>query len=349
MTSAPKRENYLDLLKFFAIASVILGHCSEQITGNDFWTNPIWNIIYTYHMPLFMMICGYFFKSSLEKPFTKMAGRKAIQLLLPCLSLTLLIYGIDAITGFNPFPEFFAPDFVSVSNVLWFLKCVFLCYIVAYIALHLIRNTALAAVSTSVLFTVLPGADIVNFNFLLPMFWIGYGLRMAKDRVARHRKVISTVSAIMYLGMLYFWNGYLTVYASPIDIIDWHSLTVNFPNLGITLFRLAIGTAGSIALFTLAPTVDKVAARTRFYPALLAVGKATLGIYVVQTLVVECGIHALGIYVTSLQSLVVAPLLACVFLPVCYLCVKAIKRSRIARLLLLGEESAPSLRLDVQQ
>ena len=233
--------------------------------------------------------------------------------------------------------------------MLWFLKCVFLCYIVAYIALHLTRSKVLAAVSTSVLFTVLPGADIVNFNFLLPMFWIGYGLRMAKDRVARHRKVIFTVSAIMYLGMLYFWNGYLTVYASPIDIIDWHSLTVNFPNLGITLFRLTIGTAGSIALFTLAPTVDKVAARTRFYPALLAVGKATLGIYVVQTLVVECGIHALGIYVTSLQSLVVAPLLACVFLPVCYLCVKAIKRSRIARLLLLGEESAPSLRLDVQQ
>lgn len=342
------RISYIDLLKFFAIASVILGHCTEQITGNDFWSNPIWSTIYTYHMPLFMMVCGYFFGSSLDRPFMQMVGRKALQLLLPCVTLTVLIYGTGFLTGFRSFPEFFAPDFTSVVNVLWFLKCVFLCYLIAYISLRLMKNVLVAALSTSVLFTLLPGADIVNLNFLLPVFWVGYGLSLNREWIAAHRRHILGVSGAAYLMMLYFWNGYLTVYSSPIAVIDWHTLTFDLPNLAVTVFRLAIGIAGSLALFTLAPWAERLLSRYRFYPWLLAAGRATLGIYVVQTLLVECGIHALGIYVTAAQSLIVAPALACVELPLCYMCVEAVRRSPIARLLLLGEVKAPALRLDMQ-
>lgn len=342
------RINYLDLLKFFAIASVILGHCTEQITGNDFWTNPIWSTIYTYHMPLFMMLCGFFLGSSLDRPFMKMVSRKATQLLLPSVTLTVLIYGTGILTGYRSFPEFFAPDFTSVINVLWFLKCVFLCYLIAYISIRLMKNVLAAAIITSVLFTLLPGADVVNLNFLLPVFWIGYGLSRHSQWIAARRRYILAVSAALYFIMLYFWNGYLTVYASPIAVIDWHTLTFDPSNLAVTLFRLAIGVAGSLALFTLAPAAERLLSRFRFYPWMLAVGRATLGIYVVQTLVVECGIHALGIYATTAQSLLLAPALAFVELPLCYVCVKAIRTSSLARLLLLGETKAPALRLDPQ-
>ena len=344
-----KRLNHLDFLKFFAIASVILGHSVEQTTGNDFWTNPIWSFIYSYHMPLFMMLCGYFFGSSLKRSFGDMLIRKSRQLLLPTITLTALIYTWSAATGLNPFPELFAPDFTSVMNVLWFLKCVLLCYIVAYTSLRLIRNTAVAAILTSLLFTLLPGADLVNFNFLLPMFWIGYALNLGRERIEKHHNLLLALSATAFVVMLCFWSGLLTVYAVPIAIIDWQSLSFDSANLRIALLRFAIGAAGSITFLLLAPMADRLASRTRIYPTLISIGKATLGIYVVQTLMVECGIHLAGIYLTTAESFIVTPLLAVLGLLLCLLCVKALRSSRITRLLFLGENAPqPTPRLEPQ-
>lgn len=48
METSKARIPYLDFLKFFAIGSVLLGHSVEQLTGNDYWDNPIWSFIYTY-------------------------------------------------------------------------------------------------------------------------------------------------------------------------------------------------------------------------------------------------------------------------------------------------------------
>lgn len=342
------RLNHLDLLKFFAIASVILGHAVEQTTGNDFWTNPIWSVIYAYHMPLFMMLCGYFFGSSLKRSFGSMIRRKAIQLLIPSATLTVLVYGLIAVTGFNPFPEMFGADFTSIMNVLWFLKCVFLCYAIAYLSVRLSGNVAVAAIATSILFTILPGGDIVNLNFLLPMFWLGYAFNLRREWCERNHTLLLTVSAIAFFVMLCFWSGLLTIYAVPIAIIDWHNLSVDTANLGVALYRLAIGAAGSVMFFMLAAPVDRLVCRLRGYPALLAIGRATLGIYVVQTIVVECGIHVAGIYLTTSQSFIVAPLLAACGLAACYLCVLALRSSRISRLLLLGETSDSAPRLTVR-
>ena len=55
-----KRIEYLDFLKFFAIFSVLLGHSTEQISADLFWDHPLWESIYSYHMPLFMFLCGFF-------------------------------------------------------------------------------------------------------------------------------------------------------------------------------------------------------------------------------------------------------------------------------------------------
>ena len=332
-----QRLNHLDLLKFFAICSVILGHCTEQTTGNDFWTNPIWSTIYSFHMPLFMMICGYFFASSLRRPFWEMLRLKSVQLLVPCVTLTAAIYGIEALTGFNPYPEFFARDFTSVANVLWFLKCVLLCYITAYVAIKLLRSMLVAAIVTSLLFTLLPGADVVNFNFLLPMFWLGYALRVNALWIDEHRPALLTLSAAAFAIMLCFWSGLLTVYAVPIAIVDWHTLTFDPYNCGVALLRFGIGAAGSLTFFLVAPAADRLASTWRLYPTILAIGRMTLGIYVVQIIVVECGVHALGIYASTAQSLVIAPLLAIAGIAICFVCVSLIRLSPAASLLLLGE------------
>ena len=68
--SGSKRIEYIDRLKGFAIVLVVLGHVTDGYffgrfdPGSDdiFWT--ICNIIYSFHMPLMMMISGYLFSAA---------------------------------------------------------------------------------------------------------------------------------------------------------------------------------------------------------------------------------------------------------------------------------------------
>ena len=104
METSKARIPYLDFLKFFAIGSVLLGHSVEQLTGNDYWDNPIWSFIYTYHMPLFMLLCGYFFGSSLKLTFGELLKKKFVQLLLPSVTAFVIVWTAVSVMGHNPWP-----------------------------------------------------------------------------------------------------------------------------------------------------------------------------------------------------------------------------------------------------
>lgn len=57
----------LDIIKGIAIILVVMGHCIQYGSGNDYYTSAlffeenIFKFIYSFHMPLFMLISGYVF------------------------------------------------------------------------------------------------------------------------------------------------------------------------------------------------------------------------------------------------------------------------------------------------
>ena len=63
MTRLDKRDsirlNWADSLKGFLILLVILGHSIQYTLGNSCYSNHLWNIIYSFHMPAFMAISGF--------------------------------------------------------------------------------------------------------------------------------------------------------------------------------------------------------------------------------------------------------------------------------------------------
>lgn len=67
---APKRIQWIDSLKGFAMSLVILGHITQKYYKFDLYptsTNEIgiiYQLIYSFHMPLFMMISGYLFSKA---------------------------------------------------------------------------------------------------------------------------------------------------------------------------------------------------------------------------------------------------------------------------------------------
>lgn len=333
------RIPYLDFLKFFAISSVLLGHSVEQTTGNDFWDNPIWAFIYTYHMPLFMMLCGYFFKSSLKLSFTEMIGKKFIQLMIPAISAWVLMYLFVTLTKYNPYPEIVDLSWMGFMNALWFLKSVFFCYLIGWVFIKAFKNVWLSAILSSVIALFTPLFNIDSINFMLPMFWMGHLLHQHQEWIDKHRKILFASSLVAFIAMLPFWSGRLTVYMVPIQFFDWSTFVFDWNNLGITLYRMAIGMAGSMFFFLLAPWVYDRIANWRITPTLNQLGKCTLGLYWTQTFLLECTWHSIGLYVNTPMTFLVGPIIAIVEMVVCYQAILLIRKSKYTRLLFLGEKS----------
>lgn len=57
---AYKRMPQFDVLKLFAIYLVIWGHCIQYLISRYPPEEPMWYFIYSFHMPLFMIVSGFF-------------------------------------------------------------------------------------------------------------------------------------------------------------------------------------------------------------------------------------------------------------------------------------------------
>lgn len=94
------RITYLDVVKYVAIFFVVWGHVVQQTyVGGGYpihreaYPDVLFNWIYTFHMPLFMGLCGYFFSRSLKKrngyPWPKLKQR-LLGLFIPMCSFGFL-------------------------------------------------------------------------------------------------------------------------------------------------------------------------------------------------------------------------------------------------------------------
>lgn len=127
---------YFDFIKGIAISLVILGHCiqygsgQEYLQGGLFFQNVLFRFIYSFHMPLFMIVSGYFFGVSLKKYTLKeIIAKKVRQLLIPVIIWSIISYLC------RPFTEgiyyFNVLDFIKyMAYQLWFLWAVFYCSVV---------------------------------------------------------------------------------------------------------------------------------------------------------------------------------------------------------------------------
>lgn len=83
------RINLLDYLKGFAILLVVFGHSIQFGSGVSylkqelFFENIYFKIIYSFHMPLFMLISGFLFYRNKNKNFKDILISKTKLLVIP--------------------------------------------------------------------------------------------------------------------------------------------------------------------------------------------------------------------------------------------------------------------------
>lgn len=127
------RDESFDFIKGILIILVVLGHAIQMCYGYnnpDVWYNWGFNIIYTFHMPLFIFVSGYFFPYSLKKNFKDMIANKFKRLLLPAFFYSSIIFIITAFTAGNVDS---LSKVYTIYRIYWYLICIFALSVLYYI------------------------------------------------------------------------------------------------------------------------------------------------------------------------------------------------------------------------
>ncbi len=132
-----ERLVYVDLFKGFAILLVVIGHLLQENTIESA-NHPLFSLIYSFHMPIFMFISGYMGQKSFKIQSSKDIGnqiyKKAIVLLIP---YTVWIFLVNNFFFTHQLPQNLTTQFINLWtswNQLWFLWFLFVIYL--FYSLH---------------------------------------------------------------------------------------------------------------------------------------------------------------------------------------------------------------------
>lgn len=233
------RFDFIDSLKGFLILTVVLGHCI-QWCDTDFDNNYLFRLIYSFHMPLFILISGYLgYKTALPHG---LLGKRAIQLLIPFFAWGMLSWSW---TGFVSFDWILKPDIG-----LWFLWVLLIINILIVIvektaeSLHIHEIYVmifccliLAAIHLLLKISIL-GLDLVYWYF--PFFCIGWGFRKYDvfDKIPVWGWV--SVSCLFILSTL-FW----TRSGTPLFMNDGCNAIIGI------VYKFSSGMLGCVSIFIL--------------------------------------------------------------------------------------------------
>lgn len=283
------RNNYWDIIKGLAIILVVIGHCIQYGSGQSyidnrlFFDNPVFKIIYSFHMPLFIFVSGYFYESSLQKYSIKELIFKKLQAIaIPLISwggVDFVIFLLKNKDSLLLNPVWLLKKLVwSMLNAPWFLWVLLMCMVLAVI-LHVLNNKWFAFAFLFFVSFWLPNSfNISKVCYLFPFFAIGQ-LANRKEIIQKLKDntkgilTIFSISSVAYIILMLFFNRNSYIYTSGFSAIE---SGFSIRQVAIDIYRWAVGLAGITSVLTLVAIVYH---RWRC-KTLSFVGKQSLGIYI---------------------------------------------------------------------
>lgn len=328
---AKERDLVFDALKFFAIFLVLWGHCIMHLTSAEATDDNIYLFIYSFHMPLFMTMVGYFSGSALKMTFRELIANKGRQLIIPSVVVgtAYLIEGVicgDMSKGVATF-----------IDMPWFLKCTFLCFLLYYVCSRACRSRK-AAIILGLLISLVFGR--FSFIWMYPCFIFGVVLRNNYRLVKNNAGPVALFSGIIFSWMLIFWGAEFFIDRYKASIMTSLADMTLLPDwLLHYCYRITIGLAATLFFISFFEYLSDKIKITALGRRICGWGTQTLGIYLYQTVILEL-IMARWIKLDSIPAVVfdfiVAPLVSAGVLLLCLWLISLTKKSRWLSLLLLG-------------
>lgn len=302
MKSAHTRSVFLDVLKAVAITLVLVGHAMQFGSGahcfiySDFFDNVVFKTIYSFHMPLFMLISGYLFRSSVQRhsPRENLVSRFT-SLLVPIMLWSIIPYIIRIVSGDERSVFLIVRAyFTTCIGNFWFLWAVFYCSLIVLAVNRFCRDNVLVYIIIAVIMLFTPDLNRLQlYKFMYGYFVVGYMWAKSGKRVtnANTFKLVAAflVMLVIYVGMLRLFGRDCYIYTTGFSLLGKDMLR----QFGIDVFRFVVGIVGSCVVILFAAILAHTAKRVNIFGVVCGklvgifgeVGKNTLGIYLVSTLI----------------------------------------------------------------
>lgn len=274
-----RRILYLDVVKALAITLVCIGHAPLLVTMRE--PSVLCEWIYSFHMPLFMLMCGFFSMHAMTQPFKPFVIRKAKQLIIPAVTIPLLTVIACALMGEDGIATTAKAEAIGG---MWFLKTLFACYVYVWIVINVFHKICdksgrhndvallFAALLSIVFALVFPHGYFLQFNWMLLFFWTGFFLKKYYGSYERYRTIIAIIAAIAFILFGRHLHPILLTYSNMLHeplVILWQFVTALCATLAI------LGGAEVLCRYFHGGAMQWVG----------KVGTTTLGIYVLQSIV----------------------------------------------------------------
>nr|WP_232058217.1 acyltransferase [Cohnella abietis] len=340
--SKPKERSItIDALKGFAIILVVIGHAIQYGSHDvfDFFGHPLFQIIYSFHMPLFILLSGYVAYFSIGNKSNKSIVTSRINtLLIPFLCWGVVEFLVGAILMDNSLiklPKYIVALIIFPDRGLWFIWVL----LILYILLLLIRKfehklrvgSYLVIYGVILLIPVNKYFDLYMIKWLMPFFLAGYLISKYKSNMQRALPYIKIASLIVFPVLMLFWEQKDYIYVSKMTLSSGIASTI-----ADYAYRYTVAAAGIALAFTL---ISFIKARN-INKWLAYVGMYSLDIYAIHLIAA----HYLGDFPTLasnsyLFNAVYVPAVSIILLALSILLSKfVIKRNMTLSRLLLGSK-----------
>lgn len=283
-----KRDTILDSIKAFCITIVVIGHCIQYGSGLNylkeelFFDNILFKLIYSFHMPLFMIISGYLFAYSITRNWAKVLFQKVRSLILPIFSWAFIPCFFFIITNLNgdlSFQQLITLYFNTATHHLWFIWAVFYCSIIVLCIYHLFNNSIFVYILLFIVsFFITDSHNIGLYKFMYPYFVIGflYNIKNLKNKLDHNTtKNAFIIFALVFFILFLFYNKSTYIYTSGHSITN-KNIIIQFI---IDTYRYLIGLVGSILIIM---GFYKFFHKERISPIISYIGQKTIGIYIIS-------------------------------------------------------------------
>ncbi|WJV50848.1 acyltransferase family protein [Streptomyces flavofungini] len=278
------RDPFFDNAKFLLIVLVALGHSWEQIVRGTHVLQAVHTVVYAFHMPAFILLCGYFSQRFTARP--DQVRRLIESVLIPYLLFETAYSATNSAVRGEPFV--LTPT--EPTYLCWFLIALFL-WRLSTPVWRAIRHP----VAVAVLISLAAGLTTMGYDLALPrvlMFlpWFVLGLNLRPDHFDLLRTGLVRRCAVVALACAGV-GAYLLV-PGPDD--HWLSMDVGYAELGVSWPRylaLRIGVFALSAVLVAAFLACVPRRRTVF----TALGAATMYPFLLHGLLIRAG-EAAGLY-----------------------------------------------------
>ena len=349
-----KRMVLPDVLKGLGIILVVMGHNIQFGSGREyladdrlFFGNFLFKLIYTFHMPLFMLISGYFFSMSAKRhTIREICRSRFYKIFVPMAMWNLVHFLVTIIRGLKwaeyPYPLHCIRVYFETFVKNWWFLWALLIYSVLMIPVLKIKNSLCKAVYLLCIFALMHVTpDSYSFNcykycsiyFVTGFYW--HHLKLQDTRFISWFRKNDLIALILFSGIFVLMFPFMTrdtyAYTTGVTLLSKDVCTQIYNNT----FRWIIGYVGCICFILFVKIIISGKENSKVVLELSKIGRNTIGIYIISGLFEN---YCMPKLTSKLFFNPVILLLETVLLMLfCGIVIKGIRKNEKASKLLLGD------------